>query len=131
MSAALKAMRIRTFVLVLLEIAVLATAVLFYFYDFPKGFQQQVKPVYWIIFAAAVLFINVLHLWFSEIHISAIRQRSDLDAAAIIGSDVQEAYNFGQLGLVVTDDNDNVMWANGKSICSTAISSLGNPNWRN
>ena len=112
MSAALKAMRIRTFVLVLLEIAVLATAVLFYFYDFPKGFQEQVKPVYWIIFAAAVLFINVLHLWFSEIHISAIRQRSDLDAAAIIGSDVQEAYNFGQLGLVVTDDNDNVMWAN-------------------
>ena len=112
MSAALRAMRIRTFVLVLLEIAVLATAVLFYFYDFPKGFQEQVKPVYWIIFAAAVLFINVLHLWFSEIHISAIRQRSDLDAAAIIGSDVQEAYNFGQLGLVVTDDNDNVMWAN-------------------
>ena len=54
MSAALRAMRIRTFVLVLLEIAVLATAVLFYFYDFPKGFQEQVKPVYWIIFAAAV-----------------------------------------------------------------------------
>ena len=112
MTSALKAMRLRSFIIVLLEIAILVTGVLFYVYDFPVGFKANAKPIYWIIFAASVLFINVLHLWFSEIHLSSIRQKSDIDAASIIGSDVQEAYNFGQIGLIVTDDNDTVMWAN-------------------
>ena len=112
MSSALRAMRIRTFVIVMIEIAVIVTGVLFYVYDFPTGFRDAALPIYWIVFAAAVLFINIIHLWFSEIHLSAIRQKSDIDAASIIGSDIQEAYNFGQIGLVVTDENDTVMWAN-------------------
>ena len=112
MSASMKAMRVRTLVFVLIEIVALITGTLFYIYDIPAGFKAAMKPEYWIIFVAAVLFVNVLHLWFSEIHLSSIRQRSDLDAAAIIGSDVQEAYNFGQIGLVVTDDSDIVMWTN-------------------
>lgn len=111
-SAALRAMRIRTLVIVLIEIALLVTMILFYLYDFPAGIQAKIEPIHWIIFAASVLFINVLHMWFSEIHLASIRQKSDLDAASIIGSDIQEAYNFGQIGLVVTDDADIVMWAN-------------------
>lgn len=112
MSASMKAMRVRTLVFVLIEIVALITGTLFYIYDIPAGFKAAMKPEYWIIFVAVVLFVNVMHLWFSEIHLSSIRQRSDLDAAAIIGSDVQEAYNFGQIGLVVTDDSDIVMWTN-------------------
>ena len=111
-SAALRGMRIRTLVIVLIEIALLVTMVLFYLYDFPSGIQAKIEPIHWIIFAASVLFINVLHMWFSELHLASIRQKSDLDAASIIGSDIQEAYNFGQIGLVVTDDADIVMWAN-------------------
>ena len=111
-SAALRGMRIRTLVIVLIEIALLVTMILFYLYDFPAGIQAKIEPIHWIIFAASVLFINVLHMWFSELHLASIRQKSDLDAASIIGSDIQEAYNFGQIGLVVTDDADIVMWAN-------------------
>ena len=113
MSSALRAMRIRSFVIVTIEIALIVTLILFYVYDFPAGFKELLKPIHWMTFAGGVLIINILHLWFSEIHLSAIRQKSDLEAASIIGSDVQEAYNFGQIGLVVTDDNDNVMWNNG------------------
>ena len=113
MSSALRAMRIRSFVIVTIEIALIVTLILFYIYDFPAGFKELLKPIHWMAFAGGVLFINILHLWFSEIHLSAIRQKSDLEAASIIGSDVQEAYNFGQIGLVVTDDSDNVMWNNG------------------
>ena len=112
MSSSMKALRIRTLVLVMIEIVALIVATLFYIYDIPTGFQAAMKPEYWVVFVAGVLFINILLLWFSEMHLSAIRQRSDLDAAAIIGSDVQEAYNFGQIGLVVTDDADVVMWTN-------------------
>ena len=113
MSSALRAMRIRSFVIVSIEIALIVTLILFYVYDFPAGFKELLKPIHWMAFAGGVLIINILHLWFSEIHLSAIRQKSDLEAASIIGSDVQEAYNFGQIGLVVTDDSDNVMWNNG------------------
>ena len=112
MSDALKAMRIRTLILVILEVTAVATVILFYAYDYPLGFKEQVKPEYWMIGISGILFINILHLWFSELHLSSIRQKSDIDAASVIGSDVQEAYNFGQLGLVVTDDNDTVMWTN-------------------
>lgn len=112
MSDALRAMKIRTLVLVLIELAVLVTAILFYVYDWPVGFKDIMKTEYWIVGISALLFLNVLHLWFSEIHLTSIRQRSDIDAASIIGSDVQEAYNFGQLGLIVTDDNDTIMWTN-------------------
>lgn len=40
------------------------------------------------------------------------RHRTDLKAAEVIGSDVQEAYNFAMIGLVVTDENDIVIWNN-------------------
>ena len=111
MSEAIRKMRIRTFVIMIVEIVLVGAEVMMYFYDFPKGFNNWMRPEYWIYNVAFVLVFNILFLWFSELHISTIRQKSELDASAIIGSDVQEAYNFGELGLVIIDDNDSVMWA--------------------
>jgi hypothetical protein len=51
-------------------------------------------------------------LWIALLHLSHIRQKSDLKAASMIGADVQEAYNFGQIGLVVCDERGTVMWDN-------------------
>jgi c-di-AMP phosphodiesterase-like protein len=55
---------------------------------------------------------NALFFWFSLVHINKLRQKNDVEAARLVGADVQEAYDFGQIGLVVVDDNDTIMWAN-------------------
>ena len=41
-----------------------------------------------------------------------MRTTSDLKAADLIGGDVQEAYNFGKIGLVVVDENNTILWIN-------------------
>ena len=112
MSDALRAMRIRFFVLTFLEVAAVATAISFYFYDYPKGFKDVMRVDYWLFAMAGLLVINILVLWLSMLRMSTLRHKTDLDAASIIGSDVQEAYNFGEIGLVVTDDRDVVIWDN-------------------
>ena len=100
------------FVLALLEIAVFLTAILLYLYDIPQGFNAAMETRYWAFAAGGVAFVNVVFIAIMLFRISAIRQKSDLKAADIIGADVQEAYNFGQIGLVVTDNDDAVIWAN-------------------
>ncbi|QOS39448.1 hypothetical protein DYE49_02840 [Treponema rectale] len=38
--------------------------------------------------------------------------KSELKAAEIIGTDISEAYNFGQIGLAVCDHDNNIVWIN-------------------
>ncbi|MBO4540513.1 MAG: DHH family phosphoesterase [Bacilli bacterium] len=112
MTNALKKSRILAFVLTLFEIGVFSAALIFYLLDIPSGFHSLIQPVHWAILAGIVIFMNILFVAIMLLHISNIRQRSDLKAADIIGSDVQEAYNFGEIGLVVTDNDDIVIWSN-------------------
>ena len=112
MSDSLRAMRIRILVLTFLEIAILGVGIVFYFYDYPAGFREIMKTDYWVFAMVGVFVVNALILWIVMARMSVLRHRTDLDAASIIGSDVQEAYNFGEIGLVVTDENDVVLWDN-------------------
>lgn len=112
MSDALRAMRIELLILTFLEAALLAIGIVFYFYDYPIGFKEKMRPEYWIFILCAVFALDILILWIAMARMSSLRHRTDLEAASIIGSDVQEAYNFGEIGLVVTDEHDVVIWDN-------------------
>ncbi len=111
MSEAIHRLRVATAIIILIELLIAAAAITLYFFNWPRGMQEWLSPRVWAIASGSVIVIDGLFLWFSEARISAIRQKNDLDAASILGSDVQEAYNFGQIGLVVVDDNDSVAWA--------------------
>ena len=112
MTQALRNMRLRALIIISFELIVLGTGVLLWFYDFPNGFKDFMKTEYWMIAFGAVILINLIFLWISLLHLSHIRQKSDLEAATMIGADVQEAYNFGQIGLVVCDEHGTVLWDN-------------------
>ena len=112
MSYALHKMTLWTAGIFLFEAVAIALVALFYFFDFPNGFHEMVKPEYWIFITVGVFVIDFFAVWVTEVKLSHIRRKSYLDASSIIGSDVQEAYNFGQIGLVVTDENDLVLWTN-------------------
>ena len=112
MTEAMRKLRFQTFAFIIIEFAIIAAALVFYLLKWPTIIYEKMEPRFWIFGAVSIAFINIIALWISMIRIGSIRQKSNLDASSVIGSDVQEAYNFGQIGLVVTDENDIVMWAN-------------------
>ena len=103
--------RTLAFITILIEILGLTVFTVFYFCDFFFT-KEFCKPEYITIGAISLVGINILMLWIGVIRVSLYRHRTDLKAAEVIGSDVQEAYNFAMIGLVVTDENDIVIWNN-------------------
>ena len=61
---------------------------------------------------AVIIAVDCLFVWVIILVLSSLRQKTDLKAATIIGSDVQEAYNFAMIGLAITDDQNVVLWTN-------------------
>lgn len=103
--------RIIAFLAVILEIIGITLFVIFYFLNLFNT-KEYVLPEYVVIGATSLVAFNVLFLWISGVRIAMYRHRTDLKAAEVIGSDVQEAYNFAMIGLVVTDEDDTVIWNN-------------------
>lgn len=40
------------------------------------------------------------------------RHQADLKATDVVGNDIGAAYDFGQIGLIITDDKGNILWLN-------------------
>jgi|694.fasta_scaffold13681_5 c-di-AMP phosphodiesterase-like protein len=59
-----------------------------------------------VVFADTLLVLGYLNILNRE------RQRNDLKTAEIIGNDVQEAYMYGEIGMVITDESFTVLWTN-------------------
>ena len=103
--------RLIAFITIIIEIIGLAVFTVFYFNNIFST-KDICKPEYIIIGAVGVVALNIIMLWISTIRVASYRHITDLKAAEVIGSDVQEAYNFAMIGLVVTDENDIVIWDN-------------------
>ena len=103
--------RLFAYIVVLVEFIGIAAFVVFYFNDLFNT-KFYCKPEYIAIAASSLAAFNVVYLWIATVRISSYRHKTDLKAAEVIGSDVQEAYNFAMIGLVVTDENDVVIWNN-------------------
>ena len=111
MTEALRALRTRAIILALIELSLAGFFILFWFQNW-FAIQSYIPVSYLVVAIAVVVCVDVLFMWIELLSLSKIRQKSDLNAATLIGSDVQEAYNFGQIGLVVVDEHNKVMWDN-------------------
>ena len=77
------------------------------------GIQDSQNIQFYLLFVAtAFLFIDAIVFWFALLKIGRNRQSNDQEAASLIGGDVQNAYNFAHIGLVVVDGDGIVIWAN-------------------
>ena len=111
MSKAIKSLtRFCAFVLVV-EVLVLSVLVVLYITDVPSGIHEAILPMHWIAITVGFTVADMVIMITSLARIGSYRRKHDLAAVSIVGSDVQEAYNFGELGLVVTDDNGTIFWA--------------------
>ena len=111
MGKTIRLIKIVSFIIIALEVLAGAVFSILYFNNF-FDFMDNVKPEYLAITMIIVIVVNCLFVWIVILILSTLRQKTDLRAAEVIGSDVQEAYNFAMIGLAVTDDKNIVLWTN-------------------
>ena len=103
--------KIASFILILLQAVGLIAFVIFYFGNI-FGLKDHLNVLWLVLGTSILVFLNCLYVWVITISVASLRHKTDLHAAEVIGSDVQEAYNFAMIGLAVTDKNNNVLWTN-------------------
>ena len=111
MGRRIKHIQLMSFILILVQFVLVAFFLISYYAN-AFNLKQYFSIDYIIIGSVVLVFLDCIFVWVFSIVISTLRRNTDLHAAEVIGSDVQEAYNFAQIGLAVTDDKDIVLWTN-------------------
>ena len=104
---------IKLFALIIIFVEVVfavVLSILFFFNLF--NFQNILKPYLLVGIVIGIIVLDGLFTWIIIRRLTSLRQKTDLRAAEVIGSDIQEAYNFAMIGLAITDDQNNVLWTN-------------------
>ena len=75
--------------------------------------SNDVTLTYYLL-SLCILFacIDFIESFIFGIEVKKGKNKAELTSAEIIGSDINEAYNFGQIGLAVCDNDGVVMWLN-------------------
>ena len=110
MGKKIKNIKIASFIIIIIQLLLIGAFTVLYFNKWFK--VNEIKDMYIILGACVLVFFDSLFIWIVAINISSLRQKTDLRAAEVIGGDVQEAYNFAMIGLMVTDDSDIIIWTN-------------------
>ena len=111
MGKLLDRIKVVSFIIIIVELLLLIAFTAFYFNNF-FHFKEFTEPRWVILGTGIAVFIDCVYVWIITLKVGSLRAKTDLNAAQIIGSDVQEAYNFAHIGLVVTDEEGIVLWTN-------------------
>lgn len=114
MGKLIKRIKLTSFIIIMIQlVAVIVLAILYYanLFNLDLANNEDFKKIL-VPTTFGLVFVDCLFLWIVIMIISSLRKKTDLRAAEVIGSDVQEAYNFAMIGLAVTDDKDVVIWTN-------------------
>ena len=99
------------FILIVVELALIAVFGIFYFENV-FNLKNTLSIEVFYVGASVLAALDMVFVWVSILVFSYKRKKTDLRAADLIGGDIQEAYNFGMIGLVVVDENNVVIWIN-------------------
>lgn len=107
----IKSLRLRCFVSLLVQLLIIVAFFVLWTYDvwnLKKTIDVTIMCIalFIVILINAITYLIIFHM------VTRRRYSTDLKAANIIGSDVQEAYNFGMIGLLVVDEADTIIWTN-------------------
>lgn len=107
----IKSLRLRCFVSLLVQLLIIVAFFVLWTYDvwnLKKAIDVTIMCIalFIVILINAITYLIIFHM------VTRRRYSTDLKAANIIGSDVQEAYNFGMIGLLVVDEADTIIWTN-------------------
>ena len=72
--------------------------------------QALLLPEYFIYIIFGIVIFDTIFILSIIASLYSVRRYSDIKAGNIIGSDIKEVYNFGKIGFVITDEDNNVIW---------------------
>lgn len=107
MYSLIKKHRLFLFVSLLVEIIALTILILLHIYLSYQGSFFVLA----LFSSAFVVYDAILGLVFS-ILIKRHKGKTEMTSAEILSNDLDEAYTFGEVGLLVCDSNDNIIWVN-------------------
>ena len=107
----LRRTKITILILMLIEVALMVAFGVLYYLDIFE-LQSLVSVPMVFIALAAIAGVDIIVLWIEVLIFARVRHTADLKAADLIGGDIQEAYNFGMIGLAIVDENNVVLWVN-------------------
>ncbi len=112
MNASIKKFRNTTFIFATFELVIIGVLA-FFWMDNTFGLRE-IKHIEEYVFLGFVVLclVDILFIWFALAHLSKKRQTNDVEAASLIGNDIQMAYNIDQIGLLSIDTNNIVLWTN-------------------
>lgn len=111
MKTALKKSKIIAFIIIFIELVSAIAFGVFYSNNFFNIREYINIPLLFLILSLFI-FVDIVFIICSLFIFSNFRRRTNLNAADLIGGDIQEAYNFGMIGLIIVDENNNVLWIN-------------------
>lgn len=76
------------------------------------GFFQNILVDILILAITILLFLNWIYVIVILLKVSHAKMKTDVNAIDVIGEDIQSVYDFGQIGLILTDSDHNVIWTN-------------------
>ena len=112
MNKLISKIRLALFVILGIQAIIVVTFIVFWFTDSFGIKTVNNIELYLLFVCCGFLLVDSLVFWFSLLKIGRKRQSNDQEAASLIGGDVQNAYNFAHIGLVVVDGDGIVIWAN-------------------
>ena len=111
MGKTIRFIKLFALIIIFIEVAfAVVLSILFFFNLF--NFQSILNPYILVALMVGIIILDGLFTWIIIRRLTSLRQKTDLRAAEVIGSDIQEAYNFAMIGLAITDDQNNVLWTN-------------------
>lgn len=109
MNRKIKQLRILTLVIYSLQVCGVILLTFLYIFDV-FNLKTLIKPEYFVFIVLGLTLFNSLYVFIVLHSIYKIRQKSDIRAVDIVGSDIKEAYMFGKLGFAIIDDDNKVLW---------------------
>lgn len=109
MNKKINRLKIETLCITLFQLVIVACFMTLYLLNV-WGMNQYVLPEYIIYAFAILMFLDDMYIFRILFAVYKIRQTSDLRTIDVVGNDVNEAYLYGKLGLVVIDDDGIVLW---------------------
>lgn len=109
----IKRIKLIIFIFFLIELLFFSAFTVFYYLDL-FGAKEFLHTYIEIVFysSASLAVVNLILTWITLLIFSRARRVTDLKAASLLGDDIQEAYNFGMIGLAIVDEENTVLWTN-------------------
>ncbi|MEG1739044.1 MAG: DHH family phosphoesterase [Bacilli bacterium] len=103
--------KIVSYLTLLLQVILILTLYLMYFYN-SFDVQNLITVPFIFIFAAVFVTVDAIIMLLSVFIIERSRYKQDILTTDLFGSNIQESLDFTQLGIIVVDENQIILWEN-------------------